>query len=180
MVVWEGFTNSWEKKRRRKKAREKGKDISNWIQNLHEVMRLDATIFIFWMLSVKPAFSLSSFTLIKVKRHFSSSLFSAIVCIIISEAWVGRFYCVLHPHALVKFEVHTLWMDHQMKLYMILFKRKWPKGRSMREKHIEMYMSCTFNLGDDKVFHNQKPLVIYQWIIGPNRRKMEIECGKPE
>jgi len=50
----------------------------------------------------------------------------------------------------------------------------------MRVKHIEMYMSCTFNLGDDKVFHNQKPLVIYQWIIGPNRRKMEIECGKPE
>ena len=50
----------------------------------------------------------------------------------------------------------------------------------MREKHIEMYMSFTFNLGDDKVFHNQKPLVIYQWIIGPNKRKMEIECGKPE
>ena len=36
----------------------------------------DAMIFIFWMLSFKPAFSLSSFTFIK--RLFSSSLLSAI------------------------------------------------------------------------------------------------------
>ena len=39
-------------------------------------MELDAMIFIFWMLSFKPAFSLSSFTFIK--RLFSSSLPSAI------------------------------------------------------------------------------------------------------
>ena len=38
----------------------------------HEVMRLDAMIFVFWMLSFKPAFSLSSFTVIK--KLFSSSL----------------------------------------------------------------------------------------------------------
>ena len=31
----------------------------------HEVMRLDAKILVFWMLSFKPAFSLSSFTLIR-------------------------------------------------------------------------------------------------------------------
>ena len=42
----------------------------------HEVMGPDAMILIFWMLSFKPAFSLSSFTLIK--RRFSSSLLSAI------------------------------------------------------------------------------------------------------
>ena len=42
----------------------------------HEVMGPDAMIFIFWMLSFKPAFSLSSFTFIK--RLFSSSLLSAI------------------------------------------------------------------------------------------------------
>ena len=41
-----------------------------------EVMGLDAMIFIFCMLSFKPAFSLSSFTFIK--RLFSSSLLSAI------------------------------------------------------------------------------------------------------
>ena len=38
----------------------------------HEVMGLDAMIFVFWMLSFKPTFSLSSFTF--MKRLFSSSL----------------------------------------------------------------------------------------------------------
>ena len=42
----------------------------------HEVMGLDAMIFIFWMLSFKPAFSLSSFTF--MKRLLSSSSLSAI------------------------------------------------------------------------------------------------------
>ena len=43
----------------------------------HEMMGPDAMIFVFWMLSFKPTFSLSSFTLIK--RLFSSSL-PAIEC----------------------------------------------------------------------------------------------------
>ena len=38
----------------------------------HEVMGLDAMILVFWMLSFKPTFSLSTFTFIK--RLFSSSL----------------------------------------------------------------------------------------------------------
>ena len=42
----------------------------------HEVMGPDAVIFIFWMLSFKSAFSLSSFILIQ--RLFSSCLLSAI------------------------------------------------------------------------------------------------------
>ena len=42
----------------------------------HEVMGLDAIIFIFWMLSFKPAFSLSSFTF--TKRLFSSLSLSVI------------------------------------------------------------------------------------------------------
>ena len=42
----------------------------------HEVMGLDAMTFVFWMLSFRPTFSLSSFTFIK--RLFSSSLLSAI------------------------------------------------------------------------------------------------------
>ena len=36
----------------------------------HEVMGLDTMILVFWMLSFKPAFSLSSFTLILVPLHF--------------------------------------------------------------------------------------------------------------
>ena len=42
----------------------------------HKVMRSDAMIFIFWMVSFKAAFSLSTFTLIK--RLFSCSSLSAI------------------------------------------------------------------------------------------------------
>ena len=41
-------------------------------QTCHEVMGLDAIILVFWMLSFKPTFSLSSFTFIK--RLLSSSL----------------------------------------------------------------------------------------------------------
>ena len=43
---------------------------------LHEVMGPDAMILVFWMLSFRPAFSLSSFTFIK--SLFNSSLFSTI------------------------------------------------------------------------------------------------------
>ena len=42
----------------------------------HEVIGPDAMILVFWMLSFKPTFSLSSFTFIK--RVFNSSLLSAI------------------------------------------------------------------------------------------------------
>ena len=42
----------------------------------HEVIELDAMIFVICMLSLKPAFSLSSFTFIK--KFFSSSSLSAI------------------------------------------------------------------------------------------------------
>ena len=67
----------------------------------HEVMGPDAMIFIFWMLSFKPALSLSSYTFIK--RLFSSSLLSAIR--VVSSAywgywhfsWQSWFQLVLHP-----------------------------------------------------------------------------------
>ena len=38
----------------------------------HDVMGPHAMIFVFWMLSIKPTFSLSSFTFIKRLFHFSS------------------------------------------------------------------------------------------------------------
>ena len=50
----------------------------------YEVMRLDAMIFVFSMLSFKLAFSLSSFTFIK--RLFSSSSLSAIK--VVSSAYL--------------------------------------------------------------------------------------------
>ena len=51
----------------------------------HEVMGLDAMILVYWMLSFKPTFSLSSFTFIK--GFFSSSLLSAIR--VVSSAYLG-------------------------------------------------------------------------------------------
>ena len=50
----------------------------------HEVMGPDAMILVFWMLSFKPTFSLSSFTFIK--RLFSSSSLSAIT--VVSSAYL--------------------------------------------------------------------------------------------
>ena len=50
----------------------------------HEVLGLDAMIFVFWMLSFKSTFSLSSFTFIK--RLFSSSSLSAIS--VVSSAYL--------------------------------------------------------------------------------------------
>ena len=55
------------------------------VQSLsHEVMGLDAMIFVFWMLSLKPTFSVSTFTFIK--RLISSSSLSAIK--VVSSAYL--------------------------------------------------------------------------------------------
>ena len=51
----------------------------------HEVMGLDAMIFVFCMLSIKPTFPLSSFTFIK--RFFSSSSLSAMS--VVSSAYLS-------------------------------------------------------------------------------------------
>jgi len=57
----------------------------------HEVMGLDAMIFVFWMLSFKPAFSLSTFTFIK--RLLSSSSLSAIR--VVSSAYLRLYILII-------------------------------------------------------------------------------------
>ena len=52
----------------------------------HEMMGSDVMILVFWMLSFKPTFSLSFFTLIK--RLFSSSSLSAIM--VVSSGYHGK------------------------------------------------------------------------------------------
>ena len=52
----------------------------------HEVTELDTMIFVFWMLSFKPVFTLSSFTFIK--RLFSSSSLSAIKVVSSAYLWL--------------------------------------------------------------------------------------------
>ena len=70
----------------------------------HEVMGPDTMIFAFWMLSFKPAFSLSPFTF--MNRLFSSSSLSAIRVVLSGYlrlldywyfSWQSWFQLVLHP-----------------------------------------------------------------------------------
>ena len=59
----------------------------------YEVMGLDAMIFIFWMLSFRPTFSLSSF--IFIKRLLSPSLLSGITVVSSSYLWLLIFLPVI-------------------------------------------------------------------------------------
>ena len=64
----------------------------------HEVMGPDAMILVFWMLSFKPAFSLSSFTFIK--RLFAFFHKGGVICISEVNWYFSRqswFQLVLHP-----------------------------------------------------------------------------------
>ena len=67
----------------------------------HEVMGPDAMILVFWLLSFKQAFSLSSFTFIK--GLFNSSLLSAVRMVSSAYLWLliflpqSWFQLVLHP-----------------------------------------------------------------------------------
>ena len=58
------------------------------LSNFQEVMGPDAIIFVFWVLSFKPTFSLFSFTFIM--RLFSSSTFSAIR--VVSSVYLRYWY----------------------------------------------------------------------------------------
>ena len=77
----------------------------------HEVMGLDAMIFVFCILSFKPTFSLSSFTFIK--RLFSSSLVSQLVRNQVNMADEAKFHSPIHltSEALVMRDVWALVMD---------------------------------------------------------------------
>ena len=63
----------------------------------HEVMGPHAIMLVFFLISFKPAFSISSFTLIK--RFFSSSLLSALEWyhLNICFSWQSWFQLAIHP-----------------------------------------------------------------------------------
>ena len=69
----------------------------------HEVMGLDAMIFVFWMMSFKPTFSLSSFTF--TKRFFSSSSLSAVR--VVSSAYLRLL--IFLPAILILAVLHPIW-----------------------------------------------------------------------
>ena len=75
----------------------------------HEVMGPDAMIFVFWMLSFKPTFKVSSFTFIK--RLFSSSSLSAIK--VVSSAYLRLYIspsnlCFIQPSFHMMYSAYKL------------------------------------------------------------------------
>ena len=69
----------------------------------HEVMGSDVMILVFWMLSFKPAFSLSSFNFIK--RLLSSSSLSALR--VVSSAYLRLF--IFLPQSWIQLAIHQAW-----------------------------------------------------------------------
>ena len=66
-------------------------------QICHEVIGLDAMILVVWMLSFKPAFSLSSFTFIKKLFSFSLLFAIRVVCISAYLRWLIFLSAILIP-----------------------------------------------------------------------------------
>ena len=73
----------------------------------HEVMELDAMLLAFWMLSFKPAFSVSSFTF--TKRLFSSSLLSAIRVLLSAYLRYWYWYWYFSKQSWVQLVIHPAW-----------------------------------------------------------------------
>ena len=99
----------------------------------HEVMGPDAMIFVFWMLSFKPTFSLSSY--IFIKRLFSSSSLSAIK--VVSSAYL-RLLIFLQVYG---FSSSHVWM------WELDYKESWvPKNLCfwtvVLEKTLESLLDC--------------------------------------
>ena len=83
------------------------KSVTVSISIYHEVMGPDAMILVFWMLSFKPAFSLSSFTFIK--RLFSSSSLSAVRLVWFAYLWLLIFLPVILIPASASSTWHFSW-----------------------------------------------------------------------
>ena len=104
---------------------------------LHDVMGPDAMIFVFWMLSFKPTFSLSSFTFIK--RLFSSSSLSAIR--VVSSAYLRLL--IFHPEILT------------------------PACASSSQGFLMMYSAYKLNKQGDNIQPWYTPFPIWNWFVVP-------------
>ena len=97
----------------------------------------DAMILVFWMLSFKPAFSLSSFTFIK--RLFSSSSLSAIR--VVSSAYLRLL--IFLPAILI------------------------PACASSSPAYCMMYSECKLNKQSDNIQPWRTPFPIWNWSVVP-------------
>ena len=86
----------------------------------HEVMGPDAMILVFWMLSFKPAFSLSSFTLIKRLVSFSSLSAARVV----SSAYLRL---LIFLPAIIKVKMRSWEWDSALIWWMFLLEEEMPR-----------------------------------------------------
>ena len=98
----------------------------------HEVMGLDTMSLVFWMLSFKPAFSLSSFTFIK--KLFSSSSFSAIM--VVSSAYLR----IANGPARMQIKYsrarsHLLYVTWRQYSYALIIWARYPKNHPPPPPH---------------------------------------------
>ena len=114
----------------------------------HEVMGPDAMIFIFWMLSFQPPFSLSSFTFIK--RLFSSFLLSAIR--VVSSAYLR----------LLIFLLAILILAHVSSSTMLLMMYS-----NVHEMLLMMYSAYKLNKQGDNIQPWHSPFPIWNQSVVP-------------
>ena len=103
----------------------------------HDIMGVDAMILVFWMLSFKPAFLLSSFTFIKML--FSSSWLSAIR--MVSSAYLRLLIFLLYKNDLQDLDNHNSVITHQ-EPDILECEVKWALGSITTKKLVEMMCSA--------------------------------------
>ena len=107
----------------------------------HEVMGADAMIFVFWMLSFRPAFSLSSFTF--NKRLFTSSLLSAISV------------------------VSSVYSDYRFRLFIFLLAVLIPACASSSLAFHMTYSACKLSKQGDNIQPWRTPFSVWNQSIVP-------------
>ena len=123
-----------------------------FLSTCHEVMGLDVMILVFWILSFKPAFSLSSFTYIK--RLFSSSSLSAIR-VVVSPACLGLLIFLLaililacassNPEFLMIYSAYHMLIDHVLSKKISFNKSKIEIISSIFSNHKDLRLEITHN-----------------------------------
>ena len=117
----------------------KSATVSTFSQSLcHEVMGPDTMIFVFWLLSFKPAFSLSSFTFIN--RLFSFYLLSAIR--VVSSPYMRLL--ILLPAILI-----SAWASSSLAFHMIYSVYRDFPGNSVVKNVLVIQETWVWSLGQE-------------------------------
>ena len=124
----------------------------------HEVMGLNAQILVFWMLSFKSAFSLSSFTFIK--SLFSSSPFSAIRVVLSAYLRLLTFLLAILISACASFSPAVQWCT-----LIILKEMGIPDHLTCLLRNCMQVRKQQLELGVNRLVSNQERSMSRQYIV---------------